>query len=376
MKHFLFGSSTAARTDACPDWVKLSEGIPRQESSFALFGTTVHTMLEGRALDDDYRFESYLGHKIDGEVITRDHITMADAMWEATEEVLDRYGAAEWEAETTGVAGDDTGGTLDMIATCHDRALLIDYKTGYNQVSPEGNKQILFAAAVCEIESNAADMLADHNLFTGIIIQPDTAGNVQSKTWDFTRLEVDDFWTHHEKQITIARAGGTGMPVTGSHCAFCPAAATRCPAKNGDALRALQMEPADLERLAANMDLVEDLKKWCGEVEKTAYAQLEVGAKVVGWKLVAKRATEKWRDADLMVRKLRTKLGGKKNLLEEKPITPAAARRLMKERKVDIDLEPFTIKESSGTTLAPEADKRPEVLSAEAFKAALDSVAC
>jgi hypothetical protein len=136
------------------------------------------------------------------------------------------------------------------------------------------------------------------------------------------------------------------------------------------------MEPADLERLAANMDMVEDLKKWCGEVEKTAYAQLEVGAKVVGWKLVAKRATEKWRDADLMVRKLRTKLGGKKNLLEEKPITPAAVRRLLKERKVDIDLEPFTIKESSGTTLAPEADKRPEVMSAEAFKAALDSVAC
>jgi hypothetical protein len=371
MKHYPFGSSTAGRTDACPPWKKLSEGVPNIESSYAKFGTTVHTLLEFRALDDD--FAPSLEMLVASDIVTQEHIDMYDKMWTATEEVLEAWGATEWEAECSGKAAQDIGGTLDLIASSPSRALLIDYKTGFNQVSPLNNKQVLFAAAVCEIESSGADLLADHDFFVGIIIQPDSSGEVRIKEWEFTRDQVDSFWEKHQENIILAREGG-GTPVPGSHCAFCPAAATRCPAKNGDALRALQMDASDLEQLSTNMALVEDLKKWCTAVEKSTYNQLELGAPVAGFKLVAKRATEKWRDVNAMIKKLRPKLGGKRALFEEKPLTPAAVRRLAKSLGKEVDLIDLTVKESSGSTIATTDDKRPEVLSADAFKAALSSI--
>ena len=373
IKHYKFGSSTAKRTDNCPAWPGLSEGVPRQESSYALFGTVVHEMLEQRALDDEYRFQTRLGKTVAGETVTREHIDMATAMWDATQQVLTAYACEEWEPEVTGSTAPDVGGTIDLIARSASKVIVLDYKTGFNQVSPEFNEQLLFAVAVCSRQSDAADLFEGTDDFVGVIIQPDKAGDIQVKEWVFHRSDVSAFWQQHQASIELARSG-LSEPNPGDHCAFCPAAATRCPAKNGDALRALQMNPEDLAQLSENLALIGPLKEWCSAVEKAAYGQLEAGADVAGWKLVQKRATEKWKDADAMIKKLRTKLGGKRNLTEEKPLSPAAVRRLAKTRGVEINLEGMTSKESSGTTLAPESDKRQAVLSAEAFGAALKSI--
>jgi hypothetical protein len=373
MKHYTFGSSTAARTDVCQQWRAQSAGIPVGESSFALDGTIVHAMLEARALDDLYDFEAQVNTPLEGGFVTRDLVELAQEMWVATEELLKKHGAVEWEAETTGSAAEDIGGTLDMIASCPTKALLIDYKSGMGvQVSPVNNKQILFAAAVCEIESGAADLLAPHDNFVGVIIQPNSGGHVEVREWEFTRDQVDLFWDKHVTNINLARKG-EGALKAGKHCKFCPANGF-CDATNGNMLRMKQLDPTKTEQLLEGLALIEAVNSAISNLEKIAYQQLEVGTELKGWKLVKKRATEKWKDADAALKSLRRAMGGKKHIMKETLLSPAQMRALAKKQGVVLDLEALTVKESSGTTLAPESDKRDAVLSVTAFAEALAAV--
>ena len=386
MKHYTFGSSTAGRTDTCPAWFKQAEGIPRSESQYAVDGSMTHQLLEDKACIDDYDFAAMLGvvNTEFDQPYTEDHIEMAKEMWRCIEEILERHGALEWEAETTGQAAEDVGGTLDMIATCRDKALLIDYKTGRGvSVSPVNNKQLLFATAVCEIESGAADMLEKHDNFVGIIIQPNRAGEVEVKEWEFTREMVDAFWEKHLANIDKARTGDT-EPVAGDHCKFCPANGL-CDATTGQLLKMKQLDPEDVEQVAWGLSHIAEVKATIASIEKMAYEQLEVGVDIPGWKLVAGRpGNTTWDDAVLAIKKLKRMVRGCKEgdirvatLLEvKKPITPTQAKKLLKKHAIDVAfLDNMTHRpEAKGHTLAPESDKRAAILSSEAFGAALASV--
>jgi hypothetical protein len=387
MQHFKFGSSSAARTDACQGWVSQSEGIPRQESSFAIHGSMIHQILEDRGLDDDYDIKAQLG-AVNTEFdlpYEQDHIDMALEMWAATEKVMADYGVIEYEAETTGTAGEDIGGTLDMIANCGDKALLIDYKTGMGvAVSPVNNKQLLFATAVCEIESGAADMLAPHDNFVGIILQPNRAGEVEIKTWEFTRELVDQFWDNHIANIALAREGST-EPVAGDNCKFCPANGL-CDATNGNLLRMQQLDPEDIEQLAEGLDLIEQVKATISNLEKLAYQQLEVGMAVPGWKLVeGKLGNTAWDDPLTALKKIKRMVRGLKEadgtrvatMMEvKKMITPTQAKKLLKKHAIALEwMDEITSRPpAKGNTLAKESDKRPAVLSSAGFAAAINSI--
>jgi hypothetical protein len=377
IKHYDFGSSTAARTDACPGWKHLSAGIPRQESSYAVDGTIIHSLLEARALG----VESSLVAWPNLAPVTDDHIEVATEMWDAAQEVLARFECKEWEPEVTAVTNDDVGGTLDLVATDGELCVLLDYKTGRGvQVDAVGNKQILFAAAQMMYgDSTAADMLQGVSDFVGVIIQPDKGGNIQTKTWEFTADVVDAWWEHHEQKIAEARAG-SGDLSAGDHCRFCPASAI-CPARNGQALAALHMDPDDLGTLSEAMGLVENLKQWVRDVEAKVYEQLEAGAPVPGWKLVRGRSTEKWaEDEAVVLSKLRRKVGGKTQMYATNLITPAEARRRVaarledreqldkKEAKTSADTAVSALTERTSTTktIAPESDKRDAVIPVEA----------
>ena len=376
MQHYDFGSSTAARTNACPSWFQLSKDIPRTASSYAVDGDIIHGMLEMAMLNDGpMLFGEFLGDDRWGAPVTQDHIEMADAMWAAVNDLLDEYDARDCEPEVTGVAAADVGGTIDLIADCGERALVIDYKTGRGvQVSPENNAQILFATAVCAIDSSGKDLLEGKDQFTGVIIQPDKAGIIQVKKWDFTLDDVTEFWENHKKMIVLARQGGAEMHA-GDHCKFCPAAPT-CPVKTGEARRALARQPDDAALLAENMAMVKDLEAWCSEVTKAVMQQLEKGIPVEGYKLVAKQARgEHWTDEELMFRRLSRHVGGKKNLLKTAPVTPAQARKLLQSagKKPSLVDKLAERNDSSGTTVAPESDKRQAVLPPDAMAEALAS---
>jgi hypothetical protein len=381
MKHYTFGSSTAARTNNCQQWRKQSEGIPRQESGAAIDGTIVHGILEAYYLDQPAP-EIVEGHRVE-----QDHIDLANEFQVEVEKLFDKYDVTEYEPEVTGVESDDTGGTLDMVAMTPDgeTMLLIDYKTGMGvQVDPEENAQILFFAAMMLFGESAVEEWADHaRQFIGVIIQPNRAGEIETREWAFDVARVEAFWKTHSANIALGREG-KGALVAGTHCKFCPAQGV-CPATTGQMLRLKQLDPDRIEDLAEALSLIESVKETIRAVEKLAYEQLEVGVTIPGWKLVAGRAgNTSWTDPDAALRKLKRitrglKLDGERvnAMFEEKKIvTPTAAKKLLKKAGVAEDaIEDLTFRPPPGKhTLAPESDKRPAVLSADALADALNSV--
>jgi hypothetical protein len=368
-EHATFGSSTAKRTNNCPAWVELSQGIPNRESQAARDGTITHSIIEEWLLADPAD-----GMQVTVEGAEADHIELASDLMDAIEATMAKYSITEYEPEVRATVAEDIFGTIDFVALTADNILILgDVKSGRGfQVEAENNDQILFAAWAMRHISNCYDLVEKADALQGIIWQPGRDGGIQTKEWAFTWGDVATWGENHIEQIAKARKGGQ-TPNPGDHCAFCPAA-FKCPAKTGDALRALQYKPEDLATAAEAMNMVDDLKAWCRDVEQVVYNALEVGQSVPGWKLVPKRASRKWIDEAIAIKALRRPLGGLKTITTTKLLGIGAIEKLLKAKKVEFDLDAITVKESSGSTLAPESDSRAAVLPSEALSAALNSI--
>lgn len=376
MIHKRFGSSTAARTDECQLWATRSEGIPNRESSFAIDGTVKHTIMEDLALNPELDLSTLVGStcRETGETITQDQVNAAREAWVLTLEVMKEHQVEEYEPEVTGTADDDVGGTIDFVGFGREKLVILDYKFGMGtQVSPTNNKQVLFATAVCEIESDCAEEVEKYDDYVGVIVQPNSAGVMVSKVWEFTRDQVDGFWDNHEDNIILAR-DGKGEAVVGKHCKFCLANGVNCPESQGQMLKMEHLDPDHVDQLVTGLDMIESVKDTIRALEKRAYEQLEIGQEVPGWKLVAKRATRKWKDESEVITKLRRVMGGIKMITTQKVITPAQMEKLAKQEGKAIDLEALTVKESSGSTLAHESDKRDALVSSAGLAEALKAV--
>ena len=381
MKHYPFGSSTAARTDACQQWRAQSEGVPQKESTFAIDGTIVHGILEAMALEDPTP-DIVEGHRVE-----KDHLATAREMWDATEQLIEKYKLTEWEPEVTATTAPDVGGTLDLVGTDgNGTAFLLDYKTGMGvQVEALGNKQILFAAANCLYgESSASDLVVGCDKFVGVIMQPGRDGDLRVKVWEFTRDVLDAWWKLHQTNIALAREG-EGALCAGDHCKFCPANGL-CDATTGNLLRMATLDPHDVENLVWALDHIEAVKTTIKAVEKLAFEQLELGVEIEGWKLVQGRAgNTTWDDPDAALAKLKRLVRGLRTeddarvatLLEtKKMVTPTQAKKILKTAGVATEfLDEITHRpEAKSNVLAPASDKREAVLSTSAFQAAMDSI--
>lgn len=384
MYHFPFGSSTAARTNACQQWRAESEGLPRKESEFAIDGTIKHGVAEALALG------APIPKMVEGHNVEKEHVEVGKELWAKANEVMDKYDLVDYEPEVQGTTAPDVGGTLDLIAwNAHGVLALIDYKAGMGvQVDAENNAQILFAAAqVLYGKSSLADVVqaGEFNRFVGVIIQPDRSNELQAKEWEFGLEDVAQFWAAHKVNIELARQG-MGDLVAGSHCKFCPANGL-CDATTGNLLRMAQMDPEDLEQLRWALDHLDQVKDTIKAVEAKAYQQLEAGAEIPGWKLVQGRAgNTTWLDDTIAMAELKRAVRGKKDsegrpllksLTLEKMLSPTQIKKVLKAYDIDPDpvLEPITHRPPpQKLTLAPESDKRPAALSTAALAASLNSV--
>ena len=90
-----------------------------------------------------------------------------------------------------------------------------------------------------------------------------------------------------------------------------------------------------------------------------AHGLLESGTKVPGWKLVNKRATRQWANDDKAVAFMSA--AGVEAWADPKPLSPAQAEKALKKAKIELPAD-LIVAVSSGSTLAPESDSRPEVL--------------
>ena len=148
-------------------------------------------------------------------------------------------------------------------------------------------------------------------------------------------------------------------------CRWCNAAPT-CPAVYRRAKELakeafLASLPYDPAKLSEALKFIPILEGWIKNVREFSAREVESGAKIPGWKLVAKRPTRKWIDVDAAAAALAAVGLDEEDYMVRQLVSPAAAERLLGKGNKDL-MEGLTTKESSGNTLVPDDDKRSEAV--------------
>jgi len=388
-KHLKYGGSTMRRTLECPAWVNLSKDIPPPPpSDFAMDGTRKHNAMEylyketnatGDDLDD-YRdsLERMIGTSEEHDNISvEDFDTAIVPAWRVMEELLNDNEVYDIRIEPfVELIPDLAGGSIDMLGLSVDgkKLIIADYKFGHRTVHAEENAQMMFYA-LCALRDKSVDLdLSDVEHVVMAIIQPNGDGN-DIDVWGTDLQRLNDFEEQVLAAIEVAEQGAD-TPQAGSHCRYCPAQAV-CPAKTGLAQQALRLPADSVDELNQALAIIPELEDWIKAVRKMAYETLERGVHLNEFKLVNKRPSRVWADENKII----DYIAKRENVLisdayERKLKTPAQMEKLFKELDIDPnELSDYIVSVSSGTTIAPSSDKRPDATPTLALQALADRLA-
>ena len=373
-QHLKHGGSVAARTIQCPAWIRLASEVPftldGKNNAAADEGTMLHNCmenlygLEGEHLTPESELED--GAEYNGQKLTQDLIeSKLRPAIDALEFLMDKYNISDWKVEPFVKISDDMGGSIDFIGRSADKktVTIVDYKFGYVNVEVVENAQAQFYALAAATDPSTSDWFGpDLETIVLAIIQPNDNGE-DLQTWETNLNQIDAFETEYLKAVEKTE-NPEALANSGPACKFCPAEAI-CPVKTGEAMRATRVNEITANKLAEYLPMVEELKSWIKSVEKMAHEQLELGAPIKGYKLVAKRATRVWNQPEIVEDKIRK---AKKITLEDgfeyKLKSPAQIEKVCKTLGIDYlkQYAPLCSSVSSGTTIAKDSDKRSAVI--------------
>ena len=354
----IVGGSTAKRVINCPGSVALVAKMPPKPSSAdADRGTLLHNAMAAILDSDTVTPESMLWTTYKGETLTGELLSEKILPALAALDAIDPEGVMEYAVETVvgfGAYLPGVFGSADLLGRLGNRAVVLDWKFGDGvAVSAEENEQGLFYAAAAMRTPETAWVFDGAEEIEIVIVQPPMV-----KRWVTTPKRVKEFERALKRAVKASTMPDAAI-VVGDHCRWC-AAKPLCPKMTGAVDRAvkvqLEMLPAaTVGAYLANADLLED---WIKDLRALAMTMMENGAKVPGYKLVAKRSVRKWLDeskaADALVA-----LGV--DPMKQELVSPAQAEKLLKPLKQALP-DDLVASVSSGTTFAPESDPRPEVL--------------
>ena len=354
----IVGGSTAKRVINCPGSVALVAKMPPKDSStYADRGTLLHNAMATILDSDTVTPESMLWTTYKGETLTGELLNEKILPALAALDAIDPEGVMEYAVETVvgfGAYLPGVFGSADLLGRLGSRAVVLDWKFGDGvAVSAEENEQGLFYAAAAMRTPETAWVFEGAEEVEIVIVQPPAV-----KRWVTTVKRVKEF-ERALKRAVKASAMPDAAIVVGDHCRWC-SAKPLCPKMTGAVDRAVkvQLENLPAETIGAylgNADLLED---WIKDLRALAMTMMDGGAKVPGYKLVAKRSVRKWLDESKATQAL-TALGIDPVKLEL--VSPAQAEKLLKPLKQALP-DDLVASVSSGTTFAPESDPRPEVL--------------
>lgn len=351
--HSRIGASSMNRWANCPASVRLSKDMPNSSSSFAEEGTRAH----------DVAANILLGQK---------HDCDDDEMLEAVMVYVDfanelKKGCSFYAVEERcdlSALHPGLFGTSDLIVY-HDKTKTLhvgDYKHGKGiAVEAEENEQLLYYALGALMKTQLPCLWVEMIIVQPRCFHPD--GPVRK--WKISVTELLDF-----SADLVDAAKRTEDPkaavVPGDHCRFCPAAPV-CPELHQVAITSAQEEfaPAfsyDPEKLKDILGKIPAIEAWAKSVKEFAYREAQAGRVPPGYKLVPKRANRKWINEKEAEKFLLLELGlDYLQAIKEPTLKSVAQIEAMLKNKDDKKiLETIVIKESSGDTLAPVADKRQE----------------
>lgn len=354
----IVGGSTAKRVIACPGSVALVDKMPPQpSSSYADEGTLLHDTIADILSKDDLP-EAYLGRKHNDAVLTQDlidnklHVALAGLL------EVDPKLEMEYAVESRVGFGDflpDVFGSTDLLGRIGDRAVVLDWKFGDGvAVEATENAQLLFYAAAARRTPDTAWAFEGAKEVELIIVQPPFV-----KRWVTTLDRVDAFEKELAAAVKIAMKPDAPL-ASGDHCKWC-AAKPVCPVMTGAVDRALKVkvDALPMDQIAHYLDQAPLVEAFIRDLQQLAHGLLESGTKVPGWKLVNKRATRQWTNEDKAVAFMTQ--AGVEAWADPKPLSPAQAEKALKKAKIELPAD-LIVAVSSGSTLAPESDSRPEVL--------------
>lgn len=374
--HAKLGASNAARWFACPGSVKACADIPNVDSVYAAEGTAAHELAAKALYDYEADQHPPLGHTYLGATMNGFEVTeeMADAVQVYLDAIeKDRQDGDELMVEQRfdlSHVYPGCFGTNDALLYRESEGLLIvyDYKHGRGvPVEVEGNKQLLYYALGASTGKHNRRL----ERVELVIVQPRCPHpNGPVRRWSVDAVDLLEF--EAELRAAAGRTENSDERHAGSHCKFCPAAPT-CPALRDHALNAAKAEfaesgevilsqpntfsPDALAKLIPTVDIIED---WCRRVREHAHHEAEAGRVPPGYKLVASRPSRKWKDEEAAKEWLvKYGLDDADIYVEPKMKTVPQMEKVLGKAKAD--LAPLWESVSSGTVLAPVADKRPAV---------------
>ena len=379
----LIGGSSAAKRIHCPGSYQLEKRVPKGDSPaasvYAERGTALHLAMEDYLLNvedtgappDDMLGVEYNGFTIDQELLD----TKIKPALKAFREIIQAAGGdldymvevrASLDAVIPGVFG-----TIDILGKGKDgRLWVIDWKFGDGvPVKVENNYQMAFyaAAALYDKDPDIVDLVGDDPLDVVFCVVQPRAHYPDEPDWQM--WETDDQWieTYLDLLVDAYEKFKLDNPplAKGDHCRWCKAReAMICPLQKQGIQETLdrKVEPASMDpvEMSSWLTKISEMEQFVKDLKAHAHKELERGVKIPGWKLVPKRGSRVYTDEEkaeaLLKRKLKVSGAYKKVL-----ISPAQAEKALGKAAYEKLLAKYVSVVSSGTTLAPETDKRPDV---------------
>lgn len=376
--HATFSASGAERWLKCAGSITLSEQAPPQKDNiYSLEGTDAHECLETILKNPARRLaiEKELRLKFPDDMVTHAARAADEILGRADEMGGELF--CEQKVDSSHFTRPGEFGTLDAaIVTLFGTLEVIDFKYGFKVVEPENNAQLIYYALALAYKYDYQ--------FTEIrltVIQP------RAEHEDgFTRtaaMSIDDLltWVPRFKKGVKAALGPNPSLVSGPHCKYCNAV-TICKEFSErafqeakidfspvlDTLEVPEARGLDNDTIASILKHADAIEHWLSEVRALAFTKLTHGEDIRGFKLVEKRASRKWANIEKVEREAEKVFG--EIAFSRSLLSPAQLE------KVTRDAKPWVAKRcvaiSSGTTIAPDSDKRPAYSLASDFEAIED----
>lgn len=363
--HSSVGGSSAKRVMECPGSMLLAEKYPSAESEFAAEGTAGHEAIDLIMQGKTDKDTDVIGLIFNGIEITREFYDDAIAPCLETWDALDKeLGGIDFynEQRVTFPGIDGAFGTVDIVGTAKDRTVLLDWKLGRGvPVSAEGNQQLLYYAYAAAHTEPSSRFFAKDKPIELFIVQPRVNDGEPFTRWMTSYLQLDAFAIDLKHAVDVALEPDPPFKM-GSWCRFCPAK-IGCPLYQNKAKDSLALSRDELvESIAEWLPQADTLIELGQFIKDKAHALLEQGAVIPGWKIVNKRVSRNWVDEEKAL-KYFARLGlPAADRFVKKIISPKQAEDALKRNGLPAELPAALVdKSSSGTTLAPESDKRPAV---------------
>ena len=369
--HAILSASGSKRWLTCPGSIRMSVGMPRSSSSYAMEGTAAHKLADNK-LRDGKSAKSAIGDVIQVEGTA---FKVTEEMAEAVQTYLDLVRSevklagkgAELKIENrfkldwlhSGLYGTNDA----MICQPFGKAVIIDYKHGAGvAVEVQDNPQLLYYGLGGTYQGGYEEVEI-------VVCQPRAIhrdGPVRRQL-----MTIDELTTWG-KEVLLPGAVAAEKPdaplVVSDECRFCPALAV-CPEQKEKAyevaksvfskvpVAAEAMTYAEMRKVLDTADLLES---WLKSVRSHARALLEQGkvtSAELGYKLVEGRASRGWKNEEEAKQWLESIVGEEAYIT--KLVSVAQAEKILKAggKKALEDM----VETTRGVSMVPLSDKKPEI---------------